>query len=147
VYFSANWVTANDTKVLPGSGGPGVTVGADAYPTMPYPLSQLKAQWAARALGLPKDTVLSEVGIEALAGAQYKPYVSEPSTRPLVPAVQVDWFNAACNAVVADHLGGIYFWSINVGDSLTTKPTSKTPTQFTDAPGATAIKACFTRLA
>jgi hypothetical protein len=91
--------------------------------------------------------VLSEVGIEALAGAQYKPYVSEPSTRPLVPAVQVDWFNAACNAVVADHLGGIYFWSINVGDSLTTKPTSKTPTQFTDAPGATAIKACFTRLA
>jgi hypothetical protein len=146
VYFAANWVTANDTRLLPGSGGPGVTVGADAYPTMPYPLSQLKARWASRALGLPKGTVLSEVGIEALAGAQYKPYISSPSTAPLVPAVQVDWFNAACNAVAVDHLGGVYFWSINVGDSLTVKPTSKTPTKFTDAPGATAIKACFARL-
>jgi len=145
-YFSANWVTANDTKVLPGSGGAGVITGADAYPTMPYPLAKLKAEWATRALGLPKGTVLSEVGIEALANAQYKPYVSSPSTAPLVPAVQVDWFNAACNAVVADQLGGIYFWSINVGESLTVKPTSKKPTQFTDGPGATAIKACFTKL-
>jgi hypothetical protein len=146
IYFSANWVTANDTKVLPGSGGAGVTVGADAYPTMPYPLSRLTAQWKSRALGLPRGTVLSEVGIEALAGAQDRPYVSSPSTAPLVPAVQVDWFNAACNAVAADHLGGIYFWSINVGDSLTVKPTSAKPTQFTDGPGAAAIKACFTKL-
>jgi hypothetical protein len=145
-YFAANWVTANDTKVLPGSGGPGVITAADAYPTMPYPLAKLKAEWATRALGLPRGTVLSEVGIEALANAQYKPYVSSPSTAPLVPAVQVDWFNAACNAVTADHLGGIYFWSINVGESLTVKPTSQKPTQFTDGPGATAIKACFTKL-
>lgn len=86
------------------------------------------------------------LGIEALANAQYKPYVSGPSKGPLVPAVMTDWFNAACNAVAADHLGGMYFWGINVGESLTVKPGPAKPTQFTDGPGAAAIKACFSKL-
>jgi len=144
--FAANWVTPNDLSRLPGSGGQGLTVTADAYPPMPYPLSKLPAQWAAKAKALPKGTVLTEVGIAALANAQYKPYAYKPSSAPLVPAVQVAWFNSACGAVVTDHLGGIYFWSVNVGRSLTIKPTRATPAEFTDSPGATAIKACFSKL-
>jgi hypothetical protein len=146
LYFAANWVTPLDTTLLPGSGDSGVTVSADAYPLMPYPLSKLRTEWAARALDLPRGTVLSEVGIAARAGAQAKPYQWKPSSAPLDPAVQVVWFNAACNAVSADHLGGLYFWSIDVGRSLKTRPTPKTANQFTDSPGATAIKACFSKL-
>jgi hypothetical protein len=146
LYFAANWVTPSDSANLPGSGGPGVAADADAYPVIPYPLSRLHAEWASMATVLPRGTVLSEVGIAARAGSQAHPYAWKPSSAPLYPREQVAWFTAACEAVATDHLGGIYFWSVDVGRSLTVKPTPQTANQFTASPGATAIKACFKTL-
>ena len=146
LYFSANWVSAKDTAALAGSGGPGVSVTADAYQGMAVPISEFAANWKAKASALPAGTVLAEVGIAARWGAQWTPYAWAPSNAPLDPQLQAAWFAAACGAVEADHLGGIYFWSVNVGQSLTHPPTPQTANQFTASPGATAIKACLTEL-
>jgi Glycoside Hydrolase Family 113 len=146
LYFSANWVSTADTTGLAGSGGPDVSVAVDAYQGMPVPISEFNADWAAKATVLPRGTVMSEVGIAARWGAQWKPYVWAPSDAPLDPQLQAGWFSAACDAVKADHLGGIYFWSVTVGKPLDVPPSPWTANQFTDSPGATAIKACFTML-
>lgn len=146
LYFSANWVSSSDTAKLAGSGGPGVDVAVDAYQGMPVPISAFRADWAAKAAVLPRGTVMSEVGIAARWGAQWKPYVWAPSSAPLDPQLQAAWFTAACNAVEVDHLGGIYFWAVTVGQSLNVPPVPFTANQFTDSPGATAIKECFTLL-
>lgn len=146
LYFAANWTDSADTAQLAGSGGPGVSVAADAYPDMSVAVSAFDAAWAARADVLPSGTVLSEVGIAALPGAQNRPYEATPKDVPLDPQLQAAWFTAACDAVQADDLGGIYFWSVYVGQPLNVPPDQQTPTQFTDSPGATSIQDCFTRL-
>jgi hypothetical protein len=146
LYFAANWVTQKDAALLPGSGAPGVTISADAYPLMPVPVAKLRSEWAVRSRLLPRGTVLSEIGIAAKKGAQAKPYAWKPSKGPIDPGLQASWFTAACDAVQIDALGGIYFWVVNIGQSLTARPTWKTANQFTASPGATAIKACFKRL-
>lgn len=146
LYFSANWVSGADTAQLAGSGGPGVSVAVDAYQGMPVQVSAFNANWASKAAVLPHGTVMSEVGIAARWGAQWRPYMSRPMPTPLDPQLQAAWFTAACNAVQADHLGGIYFWSVVVGQPLNVPPTPLTAMQFTDSPGADAIKACFTSL-
>jgi hypothetical protein len=146
LYYAANWANTADMPELPGSGGPGVTPTADAYQAMPVPVAGFGAAWKSKASALPPGTVLSEVGIAARAGAQDRPWVWAKSGAPLDPQLQAAWFTAACDAVTADHLGGIYFWSVNVGQSLTAPPAPKTANQFTDSPGATAIKACFERI-
>ena len=48
-------------------------------------------------------------------------------------------FAAACNAVKANGLNGIYFWWNYVGQPLDTAPTSETANSFVDAPGAAAV--------
>jgi hypothetical protein len=146
LYFSANWASSDDTAHLAGSGGAGVAVAVDAYPEMPVPISEFTASWMKKAAVLPRGTVMSEVGIAARRGAQHEPYVWAPSGVPLDPQLQAAWFAAACRAVKADHLGGIYFWSVTVGQPLNMPPVPFTANQFTDSPGAVAIKACFTLL-
>lgn len=142
--YAANW---SDIRTLAGSGGPAVTVTVDAYPLMPVPVHRLGDAWDAWAARLPRGTILSEVGIAARSGAQARPYIWRPSSAPLDPALQAAWFTAACRSVRDEHLGGIYFWVINAGQSLTTAPAPETANQFTDSPGAAAIKACFAMLA
>jgi hypothetical protein len=146
LYFSANWTSPHDATLLKGSGGQGVTVAADAYPVLPVPVAEFRAGWAAKAAILPLGTVLSEVGIPARQGAQSHPYMWKPSDAPLDPGLQAAWFTAACQAVPADHLGGIYFWSLSVGQSLTTPPSPRSAAQFSDSPGVGAVRACFTSL-
>jgi len=143
LYYAANWqeAAANQTA---GSGGHPVTVTVDAYPPMPVPPAGLRVSWAAWARQLPKGTVLSEVGITPRAGAQYAPYEMW-SRAPVAPQVQATWFTAACSAVLADHLGGIYFWSIYIGQALDVAA-PRTPYSFVASPGVEAIKGCFSRL-
>jgi hypothetical protein len=52
--------------------------------------------------GTPTGTVLSEVGIAAQENAQYKPCQRKLSNVPLDPAMQAEWFTAACDADAAD---------------------------------------------
>jgi hypothetical protein len=42
--------------------------------------------------------------------------------RPIAQAVQSRYFTAACNAVAREHLGGIYFWAIGIGQDLSVPP-------------------------
>jgi hypothetical protein len=77
---------------------------------------------------------------------QQHPWDLGSPSQPLDPQLQAAWFTAACGAVKADRLGGIYFWSIYVSQPLDVPPTPATAMQFTDSPGASAIRACFTAL-
>ncbi len=60
----------------------------------------------------------------------YSPRGSRPPAAPCKPA----------------HLGGIYFWSISVGQRLDVA-SARTSYSFVAAPGAAAIKGCFSQLA
>ena len=82
LYFSANWVSSSDNRALPGSGGPGVIVAADAYPGTKDGTAQFGTWWAAKTRELPPGTVLAEVGIAARDGAQEHPYSWTPFQRP-----------------------------------------------------------------
>jgi hypothetical protein len=145
LYYSANWSDA-DENALAGSGGPPVAVAVDAYPPMPVPPDGFDVSWAAWTRRLPAGTVLSEVGILTRAGAQDAPYSWAPSGAPVDPRIQPAWFTAACRAVHAGHLGGIYFWSISVGQRLDVA-SGRASYSFVAAPGAAAIKGCFAQLA
>jgi hypothetical protein len=145
LYYSANWSDV-DERALAGSGGPPVTVAVDAYQPMPVPPDGFGVSWANWTRRLPQGTVLSEVGILTRAGAQDKPYSWAPTGEPFDPRVQPAWFTAACHAVHAGHLGGIYFWSISVGQRLDVA-SAKASYSFVDAPGAAAIKGCLSQLA
>jgi hypothetical protein len=145
LYYSANWSDVDD-HALAGSGGPPVTVAVDAYEPMPVSPDGFGASWIAWTRRLPPGTVLSEVGILTRAGAQYAPYSWTPSGARFDPQLQSAWFTAACHAVRAGHLGGIYFWSISVGQRLNVA-SARASYSFAASPGAAAIKGCFSQLA
>jgi hypothetical protein len=144
--YDNNW----DASVA-GSGGSGVTEAVDTYAPQHVPASarigQLTAGWRAYDSELPRGTVESEVDIAAVKGAYLKPYdVLQWHAKRLMPSIQVNWFTAACNALAQSDLGGIYFWAVGLGQSLTTPPSLASPGSWVDSPGATAISACFARL-
>ena len=133
-----------------GNCGSGVTEMTNAYPPMRLPdgtpQAVLNAAWDLWARPIPKGTVLSELGIAAQSGAYLHPYKRDPASTPLDPQIQVKWFNAACRAVSADHIGVPYFWSLNFGQSLTAPAGPTEPGSFVATPGAAAIARCFTTL-
>jgi glycosyl hydrolase family 113 len=146
--YSNNWVSPEHS--MPGHGGPGVVEMTDAYPRFDLPddtpPAVLTAVWTRWAHLLPTGTVLSEVGIASRSGAYRRPYLWSPTTTPLLPQIQVNWFNAACHAVTADHLGGFYFWSLPFGQSLTLPADQEDPGSFVAMPGQAAIAKCFSSL-
>lgn len=146
--YSRNWSAIEHP--MTGKGGTGVTEMTDVYPPMPLPggtpQAILNAAWDLWARPIPQGTVLSELGIAAQSGAYLHPYELRPASTPLLPQIQVNWFNAACHAVSADHLGGLCFWSLNFGQSLTTPAGPSDPGSFAATPGAAAIAKCFTTL-
>lgn len=151
VYKGTLEYTNNWGIPLAGNGGPGVSESVDSYQPMNVAadasVAQLTAGWLAYDRTLPQGTVQTEIDVAAVPGAYARPYQVQWTVPRLVPSVQVRWFTAACNAVRADNLGGIYFWSVNFGQSLTSPPTPAAPASWVDGPGARAISACFRLLA
>jgi hypothetical protein len=86
--------------------------------------------------------VLSEVGIDAVTGANRRPFVHEWPATTLNPQVQARWFTAACKAAYAAHLGGIYFWPIGFGIHPGIAPTLAYQGAWGGA-GARAVSKCF----
>ena len=123
---------------LAGDGG-NVTETVDAYKPARAPLAQA---WLRFDQQLPPGTVETEVGIAAVDQAWRKPYQHHWSTARLDPAVQAQWFAAACAAARATHLRGIYFWAIGLGQLA--GPTLAQQFNWAHSAGATAISACFT---
>ena len=141
--FSNNWLGIKNAT-------PGVTEMTDAYEPVPLsdsaPVSALAGAVAYSVHALPYGSVLSEVGIAAQSRAYAHPWELGSKTAPIKPQIQANWFSAQCQAVVQDHLGGIYFWPLYFGQSLTVPDRADGPTAWAATPGATAIAKCFTAL-
>jgi hypothetical protein len=140
--FSNNWLGAKNAT-------PGVTQMTDAYEPVPLSddasLAALAGAVSYWSHALPYGSVLSEVGIAAQSGAYAHPWTLGSKTTPIKPEIQANWFSAQCQAVVQDHLGGIYFWPLYFGQSLTARTDS--PTAWAATPGAAAIARCFSAIA
>lgn len=123
-------------------GGAAQTV--DAYPPLWPPLLHGWEQFDA---SQPHGTILSEVGIDAVAGAWRKPYKHAWPHPVIDPGMQARWFAAACRAAASEHMGGIYFWSI--GFWFGTHPGARPTRAFQGAwggAGARAVSQCFTQI-
>jgi len=133
---------SNNGKVnlSPVSGGRRARKMVDSYPALPPPFL---AGWTRYDRGLPPGTVAAEVGIAAVAGAWHKPWINFwPAATQLDLQEQVRWFTAACQAAIATHMHGIYFWALPLSTSLT-GPTLARPSDWAHAPGAAAISSCY----
>lgn len=139
--FSNNWHGTDNTTA-------GLTEMIDAYePVLLSDSASVPALAGAVtywAQSLPYGSVLSEVGIAAQSGAYAHPWDLGSEAAPIKPQIQANWFNAQCQAVVRDHLGGIYFWPLYFGQSLTVRTDG--PTSWAATPAATAISHCFSML-
>lgn len=89
--------------------------------------------------------VAQEVGIAAVDGAYREPWLwGSPKTEGMNPAIQVNWFTAACRAVEDTGLKGIYFWMIDSStDPSQVEPTTEGTAGFIGRPGEKAIERCF----
>ncbi len=88
-----------------------------------------------------RRTAIDEIGIPALAGAYADPWLWDNVTGTADPTIQARWFEAACAAVTAEHMRGIYFWSETLNDN----PASPFPSLvgFLGRPASlAAIKSC-----
>jgi hypothetical protein len=89
--------------------------------------------------------VAQEVGIAGEDGAYRQPWnwgiasSSQPN-----PAIQANWFSAACRAVRQTGLQGIYFWMLDSStDPTQVNPTTEGPAGFIGRPGEQSIQRCF----
>jgi hypothetical protein len=139
--FSNNWLGARNATA-------GLTEMTDAYEPVPLSdsasVSALAGAVTYWAHALPYGSVLSEVGIAAQSGAYAHPWELGSRTAPMKPQVQANWFSAQCQAVVQDHLGGIYFWPLYFGQSFPDRAGG--PTAWAATPGSAAIAECFSML-
>jgi hypothetical protein len=131
----------------------------DAYPRFSLPdsapVSELASDWENFLSHGPHSVVLSqmvlsEVGIDAVSGSYDDPgtWVGM-SGAPIEQSIQVNWFQAVCQAVQADHLAGVYWWDVNF-DADPANPAqadSGDPITFIGRAGQSEIKACFTQIA
>jgi glycosyl hydrolase family 113 len=94
--------------------------GASAYPPIDLPptasVAQLKKAWLAFLRKAPESllhvTALDELGIPEVAGAYKDPYQwdgLEGATPD--PAIQANWYKAACEAADLVRVRAVYFWS------------------------------------
>lgn len=134
---------------------PGLNV--DAYPQFGLPdnasIARLTSSWdswlGARPLSVRRKMTLSEIGIDAAAGAYQNPWAWHSlATAPIDTRVQADWFRAVCNAVSAEQIGGgIYWWEVNF-DASPAHPRrfESDRLTFLDRPAQRVIRDCFARL-
>jgi hypothetical protein len=132
---------------------PVATFGVDAYPRFQLPDSasdaQLTQAWegwlGAHSASVLHSTILSEVGIAAVAGAYSDPgdWVGTVNS-PIVTQVQANWYQAVCNAFTADRLAGLYWWEVNF-DADPAQPAAFLSDRLTflDRPAQQVISTCF----
>jgi hypothetical protein len=133
-----NWDAPHGT----GNCGPGTQQLIDAYHPLLPPLT---STWDAYDRTLEPGTIEAEVGIAAAPDAYVQPYITHWPITQLDVAVQARWFSAACHAAAAEHLGGIYFWSLGLSQEPS-GPTLADQGNWAESAGAGAISACFATL-
>lgn len=130
----------------------------DAYPQFGLPanasVARLTRSWDAwlgvHPLSVRRELILSEIGIDAVAGSYAQPWAwLKTTTAPTDTRVQAAWYQAACNAVSAERIGGgIYWWEVNFDASPTDpRPFESDRLTFLDRPAQHVIRNCFAKLA
>jgi hypothetical protein len=128
-------------------------VAVDAYPTTSLgkyatvpELTAAWLQWLNRQPALTlRQTVLQEVGIAPADGAYTKPATWGASMPHVDPAIQRNWFAAACAAAKRTHLAGMYFYVIYNTDQPDDPASLLDATRTLSFTGVSdsVIKACF----
>jgi len=130
----------------------------DAYPELGVSPSasvgQLTWSWdawlGAHPLSVRRQLTISEIGIDAVAGSYVKPWDwLARAHKPIDTHVQAAWYQAACNALSAEQIGGgIYYWEVNFdADPAQPRAFESDRLTFLDRPGQQVIRRCFARLA
>ena len=129
----------------------------DAYPQFGLPanasIARLTGSWdawlGAHPLSVRRALTLSEIGIDAVAGSYQDPWEwRKARTAPIDTHVQAAWYQAACNAVSAEHVGGgIYWWEVDF-DANPAGPRAFESDRLTflDRPAQRVIRNCFAKL-
>lgn len=129
----------------------------DAYPEFSLPdsasVASLTSAWktwlGAHPLSVRRELVLSELGIDAVAGSYKEPWAWR-STRnaPIDTRVQAAWYKAACNAISAEQIGGgIYWWEVNFdANPADPGPFKSDRLTFLQRPAQQVIRNCFAKL-
>jgi hypothetical protein len=129
----------------------------DAYPGFGLPngasVASLTRAWdawlGAHPLSVRRQLTLSEIGIQAVAGSYTAPWNWYSALdAPIDTHVQASWYQAACNAVSTEQIGGgIYWWEVNFDADPTAPRLFETDRlTFLDRPGQQVIRKCFARL-
>jgi hypothetical protein len=129
----------------------------DAYPGFGLPngasVASLTRAWdawlGAHPLSVRRQLTLSEIGIQAVAGSYTAPWNWYSALdAPIDTHVQASWYQAACNAVSTEQIGGgIYWWEVNFDANPTAPRLFETDRlTFLDRPGQQVIRKCFARL-
>ena len=129
----------------------------DAYPSLGVPpgasIGQLTWSWdswlAAHPLAVRRQLTISETGIDAVAGSYVNPWDwAARANKPIDTHVQAVWYQAACNAVSAEQIGGgIYYWEVNFdANPAAPRAFESDRLTFLDRPGQQVIRNCFARL-
>ena len=129
---------------------PGTALSVDAYSPIPSASSDASVaelvdgwnqwldQYPASGLG---DLQFAEVGIVPQDGAYQAPYTWNASSGTN-PGIQVNWYTAACQAAQTRHIEGIYWWYLNLENTVG-QASGSDPMDILNAPGAREIANCF----
>jgi hypothetical protein len=129
----------------------------DAYPQLGLPgnasVASLTRGWdawlGAHTLSERRELILSEIGLDAVAGSYQDPWAwFRRTTGPIDTRVQAAWYQAACNAFSAEQIGGgIYWYEVNF-DASPADPArfESDRLTFLDRPAQQVIRNCFARL-
>ena len=129
----------------------------DAYPQFSLPdsalVARLTSSWeawlGAHPLSVRRELTLSEIGIDAVAGSYKEPWAwRNTRTAPINTRVQAAWYEAACNAVSDQQIGGgIYWWEVNFdANPAEPGPFKSDRMTFLDRPAQRVIRNCFAKL-
>jgi len=129
----------------------------DAYPQFSLPdsasVARLTSSWeawlGAHPLSVRRELTLSEIGIDAVAGSYKEPWAwRNTRTAPINTRVQAAWYQAACNAVSDQQIGGgIYWWEVNFdANPADPGPFKSDRMTFLDRPAQRVIRNCFAKL-
>jgi hypothetical protein len=148
ITYGENWDSFGPTP----ADVPVKSVAIDAYPPVDVnddaPVSSLVAGWNnwldRKASGAQPDTLLSEVGAPAEAGAYRKPWGWGDAAKPVNLTVQTRWFDAACQVARERKTAGLYWWKLDFHtDPAAADPQHDVHDSFVARPSAQVIKSCF----
>jgi hypothetical protein len=136
---------------------PLATFGVDAYPRFDLSdsatVGRLTSEWVSwlgtHTPAIRHRAILSEVGIDAVAGSYSDPgaWLSTMKS-PIDLVVQTKWYEAVCRAVTAEQIGGIYWWEVNFdADPADPGPFQTDRLTFLGRPAQQVIRSCFASLA